>query len=506
MVTCYTCGLNGIDAYIVDIEADVTKALPQYDVVGLADMAIKESKERVRSGIKNSGFEFPARKITINLAPASVRKEGTHYDLPMAVALLGASVELEHLGEYVMMGELSLSGEIRGVSGVLPMADYAKKHGYSKVIVPLENAREAALVPNLQVYPASDLKEVISFLKGETEIAPFEASETVSFDEIDWKLDFADVKGQENAKRALEVACSGGHSILMSGTPGSGKTMLSKRVPGILPPLTFEESMEVTKIYSVCSLVSKEHPMIVKRPFRALHHTASTVSIIGGGTKAMPGEISLAHNGVLFLDELPEFKREALEVLRQPLEDKKINVTRVSRSAEYPCNFMIIAAMNPCPCGYYGSHIKECSCTLDQIKKYQKKISGPLLDRIDIQIEVPSVNYDEIASLEKAESSQTIRDRVIRAREIQKMRYQDEGILTNAELTAPLVKKYCVLTQDAQNMIKQAFSVLGLTARGYDKIIKVARTIADLEESELIQMHHLAEAISYRDIENRMMY
>ena len=426
--------------------------------------------------------------------------------MPMAVALLGASVELAHLGEYVMMGELSLSGEIRGVSGVLPMADYAKKHGYSKVIVPLENAREAALVPNLQVYPVSDLKEVISFLKGETEIAPFEASETVSFDEIDWKLDFADVKGQENAKRALEVACSGGHSILMSGTPGSGKTMLSKRVPGILPPLTFEESMDVTKIYSVCSLVSKEHPMIVKRPFRALHHTASTVSIIGGGTKAMPGEISLAHNGVLFLDELPEFKREALEVLRQPLEDKKINVTRVSRSAEYPCNFMIIAAMNPCPCGYYGSHIKECSCTLDQIKKYQKKISGPLLDRIDIQIEVPSVNYDEIASLEKAESSQTIRDRVIRAREIQKMRYQGEGILTNAELTAPLVKKYCVLTQDAQNMMKQAFSVLGLTARGYDKIIKVARTIADLEESELIQMHHLAEAISYRDIENRMMY
>ncbi len=506
MVTCYTCGLNGIDAYIVDIEADVTKALPQYDVVGLADMAIKESKERVRSGIKNSGFEFPARKITINLAPASVRKEGTHYDLPMAVALLGASVELEHLNEYVMMGELSLSGEIRGVSGVLPMADYAKKHGFSKVIVPLENAREAALVPDLQVYPVSDLKEVISFLKGEITIAPFEALETVSFDEIDWKLDFADVKGQENAKRALEVACSGGHSILMSGTPGSGKTMLSKRVPGILPPLTFEESMDVTKIYSVCSLVSKENPMIVKRPFRALHHTASTVSIIGGGTKAMPGEISLAHNGVLFLDELPEFKREALEVLRQPLEDKKINVTRVSRSAEYPCNFMIIAAMNPCPCGYYGSHIKECSCTIDQIKKYQKKISGPLLDRIDIQIEVPSVNYDEISSLEKAESSQIIRNRVIRAREIQKKRYEGEGILTNAELTAPLVKKYCVLTQDAQNMIKQAFSVLGLTARGYDKIIKVARTIADLEESELIQMHHLAEAISYRDIENRMMY
>lgn len=504
MVTCYTCGLNGIDAYIVDIEADVTKALPQYDVVGLADMAIKESKERVRSGIKNSGFEFPARKITINLAPAAVRKEGTHYDLPMAVALLGATVELSGLSQYVMMGELSLSGEIRGVSGVLPMADYARKHGFSKVIVSRENASEAALVPDLLVYPVSNLSEVVSFLKGEVELAPYQAEEIPAFDEIDARLDFADVKGQENAKRALEVACSGGHSILMSGTPGSGKTMLSKRVGGILPPLTFEESMEVTKIYSVCSLVSKDNPMIVKRPFRALHHTASTVSIIGGGTKAIPGEISLAHNGVLFLDELPEFKREALEVLRQPLEDKKINVTRISRSAEYPCNFMIIAAMNPCPCGYYGSSVKECSCTLDQIKRYQKKISGPLLDRIDIQIEVPAVNYDEISSLEKAESTQEIRKRVMRAREIQKKRYQNEGILTNAELTAPLVKKYCPLTPEAESMLKQAFSLLGLTARGYDKIIKVARTIADLDESEVIEMQHLAEAISYRDIENRM--
>ncbi len=504
MVTVYTCGLNGIDSYIVDIEADVTKSLPQYDVVGLADTAIKESKERVRSGIKNSGFSFPARKITINLAPASVRKEGTHYDLPMAVALIGAMEEIPNLGDYVMLGELSLSGEIRGVSGVLPMADAALKHGYKKIIVPLDNAKEAALVPNLLVYAVNNLREVISFLKGELEIFPFENESQLDFNLIDSKLDFADVKGQENAKRALEVACSGGHSILMSGTPGSGKTMLSKRVPGILPPLTFSESMEVTKIYSVCSLVSKDRPMIVERPFRALHHTASTVSIIGGGSKAMPGEISLAHNGVLFLDELPEFKREALEVLRQPLEDKKINVTRVSRSAEYPCNFMIIAAMNPCPCGYHGSPVKECTCTFDQIKRYQKKISGPLLDRIDIQIEVPAVNYDEISSMEKSESSENIRKRVIRAREIQKKRYEGEGILTNAELTAPLVKKYCPLTKEAEAMLKQAFSVLGLTARGYDKIIKVARTIADLEESQQIEMHHLAEAISYRDMENTM--
>ena len=504
MVTCYTCGLNGIESYIVDIEADVTKSLPQYDVVGLADTAIKESKERVRSGIKNSGFSFPARKITINLAPAAVRKEGTHYDLPMAVALIGATEEIPNLKEYVMLGELSLSGEIRGVSGVLPMADAALKHGYKKIIVPIDNAKEAALVPGLSVYAVNNLREVISFLKGELEIFPFENESNIDFSVIDSKLDFADVKGQEHAKRALEVACSGGHSILMSGTPGSGKTMLSKRVPGILPPLTFSESMEVTKIYSVCSLVSKDRPMIVERPFRALHHTASTVSIIGGGTKAMPGEISLAHNGVLFLDELPEFKREALEVLRQPLEDKKINVTRVSRSAEYPCNFMIIAAMNPCPCGYHGSSVKECTCTLDQIKRYQKKISGPLLDRIDIQIEVPAVNYDEISSLERAESSQEIRKRVIRCRQLQKKRYEGEGILTNAELTAPLVKKYCHLTKEAETMLKQAFSVLGLTARGYDKIIKVARTVADLEESEQIEMHHLAEAISYRDMENTM--
>ncbi len=504
MVTCYTCGLNGIESYIVDIEADVSKALPQYDVVGLADTSIKESKERVRSGIKNSGFTFPARKITINLAPAAVRKEGTHYDLPMAVALIGAMEEIPNLNQYIMLGELSLSGEIRGVSGVLPMADAALKKGYQKIIVPLDNAKEAALVPGLSVYAVNNLREVISFLKGELEIFPYENENELNFDVIDARLDFADVKGQENAKRALEVACSGGHSILMSGTPGSGKTMLSKRVPGILPPLTFSESMEVTKIYSVCSLVSKDRPMIVERPFRALHHTASTVSIIGGGTKAMPGEISLAHNGVLFLDELPEFKREALEVLRQPLEDKKINVTRVSRSAEYPCNFMIIAAMNPCPCGYHGSSVKECTCTLEQIKRYQKKISGPLLDRIDIQIEVPAVNYDEISSLERSESSSDIRKRVMRCRELQKKRYEGEGILTNAELTAPLVKKYCPLTPDAEAMLKQAFSVLGLTARGYDKIIKVARTIADLEESEQIEMNHLAEAISYRDMANTM--
>ena len=498
-VSVYTCGLSGINANIVSIEADISNGLPAYEVVGLADTAIKEAKERVRSGIKNSDFEFPLRRITVNLAPASIKKEGTYYDLPMAVALLKIMGAVEaKVSDFIILGELSLTGEVRGVHGVLPMADTARAAGFKKIIVPEENKNEAALVPEIEVYPVSCLKDTVNLLNGESEIAAYKYSgfnSAVS----DSELDFADVAGQESAKRALEIACSGGHSCIMMGPPGGGKTMLSKRIPNILPPLDFDEAMEVTKIYSVAGLVSQKNPLITNRPFRSVHHTASTVSLVGGGSKAMPGEVSLAHNGVLFLDEIPEFKRATLEVLRQPLEDKSITVTRVARTAVYPCNFMIVAAMNPCPCGYFGSDVKQCTCTHDEIRRYHRKISGPLIDRIDIQIEVPALKYTQIAGNAKSESSAEIRKRVTETREIQKKRYEGSGITTNAELTTPMIKQYCSLTAEADNILRRAFENLGLSARGYTKILKLARTIADMEKSENIEVYHIAEAISYRD-------
>ena len=502
MVSCYSCGISGIDAYIVNIEADLVRALPSYDVVGLADTAIKESKERVRSGIKNSGFEFPAKKLTLNLAPAAIKKDGTHYDLAMAIAVLGTfeNINIENLQKYAVLGELSLSGDVRPVSGILPMADKAYEEGFLNIIVPEDNKNEAALIPNLNVYPVKTLRDAIEIINGEADVFPYINEIDYNLSDYDRLLDFSDVRGQDAAKRALEIACAGGHSCLMIGTPGSGKTMLAKRVPGILPPLTFKEAMAVTKIYSVAGMIKKNSPLITTRPFRALHHTASQVSLTGGSGKAKPGEISLAHNGVLFLDELPEFKREALEVLRQPLEDKSITITRVQRTATYPCNFMVIAALNPCPCGNWGSDVKECNCTMDQIKKYQKKISGPLLDRIDIQIEVPAVKYKEIASNEKSEPTTAIRKRILKARDIQSERYKNTNITTNADLTTPLIKELCHLTDEANAMLKSAFEALGLSARGYTKIIKVARTIADLENETDISGMHIAEAIQYREL------
>ena len=502
MISCFSCGVSGIDAYVVNIEADSQRALPSYDVVGLADTAIKESKERVRSGIKNCGFEFPAKKLTLNLAPAAIKKDGTHYDLAMAIAVLGTfeNINTDKLPSFVILGELSLSGDVRGVAGVLPMADKAYEEGFRNIIVPEDNKKEAALIPGLNVFPVKTLRDAVEIINSEYEIFPYINDYIYDLQEYDDMLDFADVRGQDAAKRALEIACAGGHSCLMVGTPGSGKTMLAKRVPGILPPLIFKEAMAVTKIYSVSGLVEKNNPLITKRPFRALHHTASQISLTGGGSKAKPGEISLAHNGVLFLDELPEFKREALEVLRQPLEEKSITVTRVNRTATYPCNFMVIAALNPCPCGNWGSEVKECNCTMDQIKKYQKKISGPLLDRIDIQIEVPAVKYKEIASNEKSESTKLIRERVIKARNMQSERYEHTNIATNSDLTTPLIKELCKLSDEANNMLKSAYETLGLSARGYTKIIKVARTIADLEGDPNISGFHIAEAIQYRGL------
>ncbi len=499
-----SAGILGIDGYEVTVEADVSGGMPSFDVVGLGDAAIKESKERVRSGIKNSGFQLKSYKITLNLAPASIKKDGTHYDLPLAVAVLGAvgNVNIQNAENYAVLGELSLYGEVRGVSGILPMADTLKKSGIKNIIVPYENRNEAAIIKGINIFPVKTLKETVDIINSPESHAPYtDNSEYICDDEI--ILDFSDVHGQEQAKRALEIACAGGHSCLMVGSPGSGKTMLSKRVPYILPPLTHEEAIEVTKLYSISSLISDDKPFVTKRPFRSIHHTASQVSLIGGGSKANPGEVSLAHNGVLFMDELPEFKRSALEVLRQPLEDKEVTVTRVSKSATYPCNFMVIAAMNPCPCGYMSSEKRECTCSLDEIRRYQKKISGPLLDRIDLQVEVSGVEYKEMVSSAKAESSEEIRKRVVEAREIQKNRYKNEKITTNSQLTTPLIKKYCHMSETAQKLLETAFDRLALSARGYTKIIKVARTIADLEKSENIEDTHIAEAIGYRDIDSK---
>ena len=500
-----SAGIAGIDGYEVTVEADVSGGLPSFDVVGLADVAIKESKERVKSAIKNSGFQLKSYKITVNLAPAAIKKDGTHYDLPLATAVLGAlgHINAQNIENYAILGELSLYGEVRGVSGILPMTDKLKKSGFKNIIVPYDNRNEASIVKGINVYPVKTLKETLDIINSPDEIKPYINEDKYDNDEDEIALDFCDVQGQEQAKRALEIACAGGHSCLMIGSPGSGKTMLSKRVPYILPPLTHEESIEVTKLYSISSLISDDKPLMTKRPFRTIHHTASQVSIIGGGAKANPGEVSLAHNGVLFMDELPEFKRATLEVLRQPLEDKEVTVTRVSKSATYPCNFMVIAAMNPCPCGYMSSDKRECICSLDEIRRYQKKISGPLLDRIDLQVEVSGIEYKEMVSSEKAEKSSEIRKRVVMAREVQKERYKNEKITTNSQLTTPLIKKYCKLTDAAQKILEMAFDRMGLSARGYTKIIKVARTIADLEGIAEINETHIAEAIGYRDIDTK---
>ncbi|GAB1402029.1 YifB family Mg chelatase-like AAA ATPase [Elusimicrobiota bacterium] len=501
----HSSAVNGIDAYLIDVEVDISSGLPVFSIVGLPDTAVKESRDRVVSAIKNSGFDFPAKKITVNLAPADIKKEGGLFDLPIAIGILVSSgyVEKKSVHKICAIGELSLDGKLRPVKGLLPIVLSLKKFGIKKVIIPEGNKNEASVAKDIEIYPFSTLAEVVKFLKNEIKVLPFQADNSIDTDNrILPGIDFSDIKGQFLAKRGAEVASAGGHNMIMIGPPGSGKTMIAKRIPTILPSMSFEESVETTKIWSVSGLIQAGESLVKQRPFRSPHHTTSSIALIGGGSYPKPGEVSLAHNGVLFLDELTEFRRDVLEVLRQPLEDKIVTVSRAKSTLSFPASFMLIASMNPCQCGHYGDANKECTCNQYQITKYRSKISGPLMDRIDIQIEVPALKIDEITTDKTStETSDEIKQRVIKARNIQYERFKDKNIYCNAQMGPKEIKKYCVLDDKAKDLLKNAIEKLGFSARAYDRILKVARTIADLAESETITSTHIAEAIKYRSLD-----
>lgn len=501
-----SAAIMGINGYLVEVETDISTGFPSFDIVGLPDNAVKESKERVRTALKNSDHDIPAKRITINLAPANTKKEGASFDLPIAVGLLTCMGAVRNTEDVLIIGELSLDGSVRPVDGVLPMLHFAAGEGVKKCIVPLENAEEAALVAGMTVYPVSHLMQAAAVLNGAEDIKPFSVDvDRIFGEETEEKLDFADVKGQVAVKRALEVAAAGMHNVLMIGPPGSGKTMMAKRMPGILPDMDMEESMEITKIYSVAGLLRSKGALIKRRPFRSPHHTISKVAMVGGGRIPKPGEVSLSHNGILFLDELPEFSRSVLEELRQPLEDGEITISRVNGTMTYPADLMLVASMNPCPCGYHG-YSQKCTCRQSEIAKYMGKISGPLLDRIDVHIEAAAVDFKEMGSSEPAESSAAIKARVVKAHEIQRQRYKDEGIHFNSQLTAAGIGKYCRLGDRETALMKRAFDRMGLSGRAYHKILKLARTIADLDGSEEIRSEHIAEALQLRNLDRKPIF